>query len=117
MKKQIQKLREICDDLGGARFLLDELDRWADAQLTIEDLDGMSKGLNTEIIRLSSSIKIRSAMVDLVEAMSEHPVDVSHEQEAYETIKSEISELEALKTRCDRLRTLHAIDSMTEISK
>jgi len=126
MKKAVEQLRHLCkhihdvDKMHSAMSLLDDIDRWADAQFALEELDALSESLNGQIIRLTANVKMYSTLSEVLEMSRESlgiPNHIEIDKSALEEVKTIIQKLEQKKERCDRLRTLYTIDKMTEISE
>jgi len=124
MKKTVEQLRHLCKHIQdvkkmhSAMSLLDDIDRWADAQFALEELDALSESLNGQIIRLTANVKMYSTLSEVLEMSRESlgiPDHIEIDKSALEELKTIIQELEQRKERCDRLRTLYTIDKMTEI--
>jgi len=124
MKKAVKELRSLCkliNDIGhrtDAMSILDDLDRWANAQLPIEELDEISEGISHHIVRMLSAVKLNSAMAEVLEMGREQlgiPDCLRIDTDALEEIKAEIMRLEKKKEIFERLRTLYAIEKMTEM--
>lgn len=126
MKKAVEQLRRLfkhihdVDKMHSAMSLLDDIDRWADAQFTLEELDDLSESLNHQILRLTASVKMNSALSEVLEMSREAlgiPNCIEIDKSALEEVKTIIQDFEQKKERCDRLRTLYTIDKMTEMPK
>jgi len=124
MKKAIKELRNLCGLIdfmksrADAMSILDNLDRWADAQLPIEELDEISKGISQHIARMLSTIRLNSALAEILELEREQlgisdslRIDI----DTLEELKAEIARFEKKKEIFERLRTLYAIEEMTEM--
>lgn len=126
MKKAVEQLRRLCknihdvDKMHSAMSFLDDIDRWADAQFALEELDALSESLNDQIIRLTANVKMYSTLSEVLEMSRESlgiPDHIEIDKSALEEVKTIVQKLEQKKERCDRLRTLYTIEKMTEISK
>lgn len=118
MKKVVEQLRHLCKHMHvvmeSVMSLLDDIDSWADAQFTLEELDDLSESLDFQIHRLTAAVKLYSTLSETLKT-SRESLDV--DDSALEGVKEIIQDFEQKKERCDRLRTLYTIDKMTEIPK
>ena len=118
MKNAVKQLRHLCkhihDVMQSVMSLLDDIDSWADAQFTLEELDDLSESLAIQIHRLTAAVKLYSTLSEVLETNRE---SLSIDESALEGVKEIIQDFEQKKERCDRLRTLYTIDKMTEIPK
>lgn len=120
-KKDLRSLCEFINDIehcSNARLLLDDLDRWASVQPSIEEFDEISEGITYHIVRMLSVVKLNvaiSKVLDMGRAQLGIPRRLLIKADALEGIKAGIMRLKRKKEIFERLRTLYAIEKMTEI--
>lgn len=117
MKKIIEQVRYLCRDNKQVQPLLDELERWADAQVPLEHLDEMSKELNEIIHQYAMGIKFHKALKEVIDIYGQDiglPNDMPVDQDGFETLKKRIQIIEDRKIAVDKLRTLYHIEELME---
>jgi DNA-binding transcriptional MerR regulator len=116
MKKAVEQLKIICKDNKEAMELISEIDKWADAQFPIEEIETMIKAFDRSISKLSVTIKMNLSIVGFLSEFKDAfdlPDCVRLDEDALQEAKDELKNLEDKKRMYEKLGILYHIEQMT----